>query len=84
VNNEYKYKYASHFKLSTATSDLDVKITKPYFDFKDGDLFLKIDKLEVFNIGSVPNSNPLGGQKSLVVAVDNCNFKRKLLIISSD
>jgi hypothetical protein len=51
-------------------SDLDVKISKPYFDFKDDNLFLKIDKLEAFNIGSAPNSNPLGGQKSLVVAVD--------------
>jgi hypothetical protein len=30
-------------------SDLDVKISKPYFDFKDDNLFLKIDKLEAFN-----------------------------------
>jgi hypothetical protein len=46
-------------------SGLDVKISKPYFDFKDDNLFLKIDKLEAFNIGSAPNSNPLGGQKRL-------------------
>ncbi|VVH55739.1 hypothetical protein BSPCLSOX_684, partial [uncultured Gammaproteobacteria bacterium] len=65
-------------------SDLDVKISKPYFDFKDDNLFLKIDKLEAFNIGSAPNSNPLGGQKSLVVAVDKLKWDVYLYSLFTD
>jgi|UPI000255FEE5 uncharacterized protein YhdP len=65
-------------------SDLDVKISKPYFDFKDDNLFLKIDKLEAFNIESAPNGNPLGGQKSLVVTVDKLKWDIYLYSLFTD
>ena len=65
-------------------SDLDVKISKPYFDFKNGNISLKIDKLEAFAIEPAPNSSPLRGQKNLVVVADNLKWELYLYSLFND
>ncbi len=65
-------------------SDLDVKISKPYFDFKNGNISLKIDKLEAFAIEPAPNSSPLRGQKNLVVVADNLKWELYLYLLFND
>ena len=55
-------------------SDLDIKISKPYLDFKNGDLSLQIDKLEALAIG----------QKNRVVVVDNLKWEVHLYSLFND
>lgn len=55
-------------------SNLDIKISKPYFYFRNGDISLKIDKLEATTVE----------QKNLVMTVENLKWELHLYLLFDD